>query len=31
MIVKIEKLDHNGRGITHIANKVTFIENALPN
>jgi len=29
MIVKIENLDHNGRGITRINNKVTFVNNAL--
>ena len=29
MIVKIDKLDHNGRGISRINNKVTFINNAL--
>lgn len=28
---KIEKLDHKGRGITFKDNKITFIENALPN
>ena len=27
---KIESLDHNGRGITKIDNKISFIENALP-
>lgn len=31
MIVKIDKLDHQGRGITRINDKVTFVENALPN
>jgi 23S rRNA (uracil1939-C5)-methyltransferase len=31
MKVKIEKLDNLGRGITHINNKICFIENALPN
>ncbi len=30
MKVKIEKLDHFGRGITKIDNKICFIENALP-
>ncbi len=30
MLVKIENLDHNGRGIARINNKITFIENALP-
>ena len=27
---KIESLDHHGRGITKIDNKISFIENALP-
>ena len=31
MNVKIEKLDHFGRGITEIDNKICFVENALPN
>ena len=31
MIIKVESLDHNGRGIARINNKVTFINNALPN
>ncbi len=31
MNVKIEKLDHYGRGITKINNKICFVENALPN
>ncbi len=31
MKVKIEKLDNLGRGITHINNKICFIENAFPN
>lgn len=30
MKVKIEKLDHFGRGITHVNDKIAFIENALP-
>ena len=30
MLVKIEKLDHFGRGITYINNKICFIENTLP-
>lgn len=30
MKAKIEKLDHFGRGLTHINNKVCFISNALP-
>lgn len=30
MKVKIEKLDHFGRGITRINNKICFVENALP-
>ena len=29
--VTIEKLDHFGRGITEIDNKICFVENALPN
>lgn len=28
--VKIEKLDHQGRGICYIEKKVTFVPNALP-
>lgn len=28
--MKIEKLDHNGRGITFVDNKITFVQNALP-
>ena len=28
--VKIEKLDHYGRGITKINDKICFVENALP-
>jgi 23S rRNA (uracil1939-C5)-methyltransferase len=28
--VEIEKLDHQGRGIAHIGEKIAFIENALP-
>lgn len=31
MNVKIEKLDHFGRGIANINNKICFVENALPN
>ena len=31
MEVTIEKLDHFGRGITHINNKICFVENSLPN
>lgn len=31
MNVKIEKLDHFGRGITEVNNKICFVENALPN
>lgn len=31
MKVIIEKLDHFGRGITRIDNKICFVENALPN
>ena len=27
---KIEKLDHQGRGISHFHDKIIFIENALP-
>ena len=30
MEVKIEKLDHFGRGICHIDNKICFVEGALP-
>ena len=30
MEVKIEKLDHFGRGITKINNKICFVEDALP-
>lgn len=30
MIVKIEKLDHSGQGITKVNNKITFVKNALP-
>ena len=29
--VEIEKLDHYGRGITRVADKICFVENALPN
>ena len=28
---KIESVDHYGKGITHINNKITFVKNALPN
>lgn len=31
MKVKIEKLDHFGRGIVKINNKICFVKNALPN
>ena len=30
MKVKIEKLDHFGRGITYINDKICFVTNALP-
>ena len=30
MKVEIEKLDHYGRGITKINDKICFVENALP-
>ena len=30
MKVEIEKLDHYGRGITKINEKICFVENALP-
>ena len=30
MITKIEKMDHKGRGITYDNNKITFVNNALP-
>lgn len=30
MEVKIEKLDHFGRGITYLEDKICFVENALP-
>ena len=30
-MIKIEKLDHYGRGITKLDNKTVFVENALPN
>ena len=30
MIVKIDKLSHEMRGITKIDNKITFIDNTLP-
>ena len=29
--MKVEKLDYYGRGVTHIDNKVCFVNNALPN
>jgi len=29
--VEIEKLDHYGRGITRVVDKICFVENALPN
>ena len=29
--IKIEKLDNTGRGICYINDKITFVENALPN
>ncbi len=29
--ILIESLDHYGRGIAHLDNKVTFVKNALPN
>ena len=28
-MLKIDSLDHNGRGIAHLSNKVVFVENAL--
>ena len=28
--VEIEKLDHQARGISHINDKIVFVENALP-
>ena len=28
--IKIEKLDNTGRGICYINDKITFVENALP-
>lgn len=30
MITKIVRLDHQGRGICYIDNKITFVENSLP-
>jgi len=29
--IKVERMDHQGRGIGYINDKITFIENALPN
>ena len=29
--VEIKRMDHQGRGIGYIDNKITFIKNALPN
>ena len=29
-MIKIETLDHQGRGIAKLDNKVVFVENALP-
>lgn len=31
MELEIKKLDHNGRGISYLNDKIIFIENALPN
>jgi len=31
MTVIIEKLDHHGRGISHIDGKIVFVQNSLPN
>ena len=31
MIVKVDKLSHDLRGITKINNKITFVSNVLPN
>ena len=28
--MKIERLDHNGRGIGYLNGKITFVSNALP-
>ena len=28
--IKIEKLDNTGRGICYVNDKITFVENALP-
>ena len=30
MIVKIERMDHDGRGIAYVNGKITFIANTLP-
>ena len=30
-MIKIESLDHNGRGIARLNNKIVFVNNALPN
>lgn len=30
MILKVDRLDHQGRGIAYLNNKIVFIENALP-
>ena len=31
MIVRIDKLSHDMRGITRIDNKITFVDKTLPN
>lgn len=31
MLVRIERMDHDGRGIGYINNKIVFVSNALPN